>query len=340
VLNSVVPGLSTGAVRLDYNESPLGPPPAAIARLQAHATDLHRYPRGLLEEVRAGIAARHGLPPDSLLLTNGVDEAIDLTLTLTDKAWFVSPGFDGYGDRAETAHRPGTTIPLDDRWEPVTPPEKLTAGGCLFLAQPHNPTGNMFSPDWVRGAVDSAALTFLDLTYAGFAVDPGALSALAGRRSVLTFQSFSKAYGLAGIRLGVLSGHPEVIDAMRRRQRFHSVDAVALHAAAGALEDDDYQAQLRRYICAMRPRYAAALSAHPVIHSVRDTQANFVLARCHRLWTTAEVADRLAAEGVWIRDCGSLGLPGWLRISIGTSEDLNRLHSGLDAVRSTAEGKL
>ncbi len=322
----------TSGIRLDWNESPFGPSPEAVGRVVANAHDLHRYPRGLLGQVTEEVAHYHGVGPDCVLLTNGVDEAVDLALSLVASAWFVVPGFDGYADRARAGGKPTRPIPLDDAWEPTVLPHELARRGVVFLAQPHSPTGNMFRQDWVRQVVATAELTFLDTTYIDFAGVPLVTLSFEEHPELLVFQSFSKAFGLAGIRLGALIGEPGVIAALRDRQRFHSVDSIALHAAAGALDDLDHKSRLCHHVKRERPRYVATLRKAAVFGEVRDTQANFVLARCRNGWAAHQIVASLGAHGVWVRDCSSLGLHGWLRITVGTSNDLRQLSEALEAV--------
>ncbi|MFJ7593387.1 pyridoxal phosphate-dependent aminotransferase [Streptomyces sp. NPDC097617] len=334
-MQSKVQGGVTG-LRLDWNECVGGPSPVAVARVAAKAADLHRYPRGLLGEVTEAVARENGVDADSVLLTNGVDEAVDLALTLVDTAWFASPGFDSYSDRAAVLGRTARPISLDEHWEPTISPAELSCRGAVFIAQPHNPTGHLFESAWVDAVVAGAELAFLDTTYAAFAgpdrrgklTDPYPLGI---HPRLLLFRSFSKSHGLAGVRLGALIGAPGLIAQLRGRQRFHSVDSVALHALAGALDDPGHQLSLREQVLADRPHYVKALGAHPVFAEARDTHANFVVARTRDGLSSAEVTRRLAEQDVWVRDCGEFGLTGWLRISVGTLKQLGQLIDALDA---------
>jgi len=331
MLTSAV-GPTTG-LRLDWNESPLGPSPQAVARVVAHAGDLHRYPRGLLGQVTTAVADYHEVPASAVLLTNGVDEAVDLALSLVRSAWYALPGFDGYADRVRAAGKPGHLIPLDDRWEPtIVPADLARAGGAVFVAQPHNPTGNLFGQDWVREVLAGAQLAFLDATYADFASVALPVPSYTQHPRLLVFHSFSKSFGLAGIRLGALVADPSVIAELGGRQRFHSVDSVALHAVAGALDDLEHKARLCRYIRTQRPRYVATLTRSAVFTEVCDTHANFVVARCRDDLGAERIAADLADRDVWVRDCSSLGLPGSLRISVGTPEELLRMADVLDEI--------
>jgi histidinol-phosphate aminotransferase len=332
------PGLppATG-IRLDWNESPFGPSPAAVARVIAAAPTLNHYPRGLLEEVTEAVARSHGLEPECVLLTNGVDEAVDLVLAAypVATAWFSDPGFDGYPDRARAAGRVHELIRLDPEWEPLTSPADLS-GAALFLAQPGNPTGNMFGRSWIDAALSAAAITLLDITYLPFRdgtpePDPG----WSRSSNVVLFQSFSKAHGLAGLRAGALLAPAPLLDVLRTRRRFHTVDSIALSALAGALQDPAHTERLRRHVLTERPRYAAVLEAAPeVVAEVRPTQANFVLARCRDEDTAPQTVAALRRHGIWVKDCAPLGLPGWLRVTVGTAADREALSQALTVIAS------
>lgn len=347
------PPVDGGAALLDWNESPLGPSPVAVARVCAHAKQLHRYPRGLVEAVTGRVAADLGVPPERVLLTNGVDEAADLLMVGASEAWSVLPGFFGYPDRARALGVTPRTITLDAAWEPQCAPEELSGAGPVFLAQPHNPTGSFFDPTWVTEVIRRAALVCLDATYAEFAesfpVDPAAAGrsiaeavlapgidrtvvaeAMAeGRLAV--FHSFSKSHGLAGLRVGALVAAPELTAQLRDRQRAYTVDTVALHALDGSLADLAHRRALRAHIRMMRPRFAAVLRDCPLLSDVRTTDANYVLARGADTAATSALVARLAARGVWISDGDVLGLPGWLRVSLGDEEALAKFSSALDA---------
>lgn len=342
------------AIRLDWNESPLGPSPIAVERLRAHAHELHRYPRGLAEAVTAAVAREQGLPADCVLLTNGVDEAADLLMAGASEAWSVQPGFFGYTDRAAALGVAARAVPLDDGWEPAVAPDALAGVGPIFLDQPHNPTGRYFDPAWVTEVVRRAALVCLDLTYADFAdpvpgspldtgadrpwlaacppgVDRDVIAEAMAQSRLAVFHSFSKSHGLAGLRVGVLAASPDLAETLRGRQRAFTVDTFALHALAGTLDDPDHRQALRRHVLELRPRYAATLAACPLLTDVRPTQANFVLARGTDEQAVAALVAGLGARGLWVKDCAPLGLPGWLRVSVGGETALAELAAALHA---------
>lgn len=323
-----------GEALLDWNESPLGAPPRAVQRVREAADRLHRYPRGLMEEV-TGLAAEHfGIPPERVLLTAGVDEAIDMTLSLAGRAWGVRPGFDGYPDRAAANGKPFHPIPLGADWLPAQPPA-AGPNDIVYLAQPGNPTGNLLPDGWIDAARARAGYVFIDETYQEFSSRPSVLARVVDPEpGFLVYRSFSKAAGLAGIRVGALIGHASVIARLAGLRRFMPIDAVSLHAAAGLLEDPAFLLRLSDYVRTQRAALIALLRGSGLFDDVLPSETNFVLAHTAP-GTSAELADGLAQDLIRVKDCTMLGLPGWLRISVGSAEDHARLRRCLARVAGT-----
>ncbi len=319
-----------GEALLDWNESPIGPPPSAVKRVVDAAERLHRYPRGLLEEVTALAAAHHGVGTDQVLLTAGVDEGIDMTLSLAGAAWGLQPGFDGYPDRAAANGKPFHPIPLGPHWQPGPGvPIGLGAGDIVYLAQPGNPTGGLLPDAWIDELREAAGYVFVDETYQEFSDRPGILARTGGPQAgLLVYRSFSKAAGLAGIRLGCLIAEAAVIARLAPQRRFMPIDAVSLHAAAGLLEDPAFMTRLAEYVRAGRADLCTILREAGLFAEVRDSQTNFVLARPEPAAQEA-LAEVLAEDRVRAKDGAAVGLPGWLRISVGTPEDHARLNRSL-----------
>jgi histidinol-phosphate aminotransferase len=310
---------------LDWNESPIGPPALAVKRIVDAAERIHRYPRGLLEEVTELAATHFGVAPEQVLLTAGVDEAIDISLSLAARGWGIAPGFDGYQDRVRANGKPFYTVQLTPDWQPATSPE-LGPGDIIYLAQPGNPTGNVLPKPWVEAVRAAAEYVFIDETYQEFSAQPSVLDD-GLPTGLLVYRSFSKAAGLAGIRLGCLLAEATTIARLTPMRRFMPIDAVSLHAAAGLLEEPEFLERLAVYVRAARSELCAGLRATGLFDEVRDTETNFVLAR-PRVGAAA-LAARLERDGVRIKDCAVLGLPGWLRISTGSEGDQARLLASL-----------
>lgn len=321
-------GAPAESVLLDWNESPIGPPQRAIDRVVSAAATLHRYPRGLMDEV-AGLAAGYlGVSPTQILLTAGVDEAVDIALSLGRRAWGVVPGFDGYRERAEANGKPFCPVPLGPDWQPGPGWDALGDGDIVFLAQPGNPTGTLVSDaflDRIRGA---ATYLFLDETYQDFSSCPSALAEAGPAPGLLVYRSFSKAMGLAGIRLGCLVADAATIARLEPLRRFMPIDAVSLNAAAGLLEDPGFVKQLTDHVAAARVELAAILRDCGLFAEVRSTEANFALARLPADGG-ARLLDGLAQAQIRVRTCDPFGLPGWIRVSVGSWDDQRRLQECL-----------
>lgn len=328
---------AAGDALLDWNESPIGPPESAVRRIMQNAHTLHRYPRGLMEQV-AGIAAAHfGVAPGQILLTSGVDEAIDIVLSLDPdlRARGVKPGFDAYEERALAVGRTFVPIPLGADWQPVARaewPEQIGPRDLVFIAQPNNPTGNLMDEQFVAHAREQAAYVFLDETYEEFSskdsvlrggIDPG----------LLVYRSFSKAMGLAGIRVGCLIGAEETIARLEPLRRFMPIDAVSLHAAAAVLQDPDFVKQLTEHVLTARADLLALLRGSPLFAEVRESETNFLLARPVPAARDAILA-ALAEDRVRVKACEPFGLDGWFRISVGSWDDQRRLAESLARVEA------
>jgi histidinol-phosphate/aromatic aminotransferase/cobyric acid decarboxylase-like protein len=321
---------------LDWNESPIGPPPLAVKRVIDAAGRLHRYPRGLMEEVTELAAGYFGVGRERVLLTAGVDEAVDLSLSLAVRGWGVQPGFDGYEDRVTANGKPFHPMPLGPDWQPAAAPDPvLGQGDIVYLAQPANPTGNLFPAGWIDAVRRAAEYVFIDETYQEFSSRPSELRHLTAEdgsdRGLLVYRSFSKAAGLAGIRLGCLIGEPATVARLEPLRRFMPIDAVSLNAAAGLLDEPAFMDRLASYVRAARTALCAALRDSGLFDEVRESETNFVLAR-PRAQAAAALLRRLDHDQVRVKDCTVLGLPGWLRISVSSPDDQARLRASLGRV--------
>jgi histidinol-phosphate/aromatic aminotransferase/cobyric acid decarboxylase-like protein len=319
---------------LDWNESPLGPPPAAVERVIARAHLLHKYPRGLMEEV-AGLAAQYlGIDSAQILLTSGVDEAIDIAMSQASRGLAVTPGFD-FEPRVRACDRPFCPIPLGPDWQPPFWADQLGPGDAVFIAQPGNPTGNLIGQDWIDQVRASAGYFFRDETYQEFCSAPSALRQPIPDDGLMIYRSFAKAFGLAGLRVGCLIGHRDLITRLEPFRRFMPIDAVSLNAAAGALAEPGFVAELVTHILAARPRQVQILRDSGLFLDVRDTETNFVIARLPA-GTSDDFVAALARHRVRVKACDFFGLDDWIRVGVGSWDDQARLAEVLAALRAEA----
>jgi histidinol-phosphate aminotransferase len=327
----VLPDTATdGVARLDANESALGPPLPGVRALTTSAQALHRYPRGAHRELVGALADHWGVRAECLILTNGVDEAIDLVTALVDRVSCTVPGFDAFWTRAEGRGLPVTRIPLDGRGRPTIGPERVGPGGAIFLARPNNPTGTVVERSWLLGLPPRVDVVFVDETYIDFSADDGVLDLPAEWPNVCVFRSLSKSFGLAGLRLGAVVAPPLLAANLRERQRFYPVDTIALSVAASALRDADGHVERHRaYVVEQRGELVAMLRRSGLFVEVLDTETSFVVARCADPGAAVRLQSALAELRVYVLECTTLGYPGRLRISVGPPEEMEVLRHAL-----------
>ncbi|MGH7318828.1 MAG: histidinol-phosphate transaminase [Candidatus Rokuibacteriota bacterium] len=328
-------------LRLSANENPLGPSPLAVAAIRAEAYRIHLYPDGGAPALCEAVAAVLGVSPDQLLFGNGGDEIITLVaralLEPGDEVVIPDPSFEPY---ASTALLAGATvirsplrdygIDLDDMLGRVTPRTKL-----VCLSSPHNPTGVALPrAAWEQFAAGCPheVLILLDEAYVDFVEDAAAvangLSTLRTRPDGLVLlRTFSKIAGLAGLRVGYAVAAPAVIAALERTREPFNVGRLAQVGAVAAVRDTHHREATRRVVWGAKPTLYAALRARGLAFAPSD--ANFLIARIGR--DSGPVVAAMRARGVLVRDGAAVGLPGHLRITIGTTLQNERMLAALDA---------
>lgn len=324
-------------LRLDFNENTVGCSPRVLERLrQLDPEQLASYPER--EPVEAVVADTLGIAAPELLLTNGVDEAIHLLcetyLEPGDEALIPVPTYSMYRIYMMAAGAQVISIPagkdfafpVDDLCIRITPRTRVVA-----IANPNNPTGTVATPEDLhrisRSAPDAAVL--VDEAYFEFYGQ----SMLAARNefpNLFVARTFSKAYGLAGLRIGALVGDSDQMRAVRRVSSPYNVNAVALACLPEALGD---QAYIRQYVSEIREsRLELELALEASGIQFWPSQANFVLAR---VGAAASFVDHMRRRGILVRDrSGDHACEGCVRITLGPRAHADRL---LTALRETLE---
>jgi histidinol-phosphate aminotransferase len=332
-------------VKLASNEGPYGPFPAALEALERAAGELNRYPDGGAYRLRQAIAERHGVRFEEVAVAAGADAVIgyvcQATLDPGDEAVTGWPSFVSYVlDPLKLGAIP-VRVPLrDHRFDleavlaAVTPRTKL-----VFIATPNNPTGTMTTRDELTAyfdAVPGHVLTVIDQAYFEY-VDapdyPDVIEEYAKTgRPVLVLRTFSKIYGLAGLRVGYGAGPSSVITAIKKVQRAFDVSTPAQEAALASLGD---QVELARRREANRVAMAALVEALGAQgYDVAGTPvANFAFVEVGEDATALN--DALLRRGVIARPMGPFGAPDALRITAGTPEEIGFLAEQLSALRAT-----
>jgi len=319
-------------LRLDFNENTVGCSPRVLERLrQLRPEQLASYPER--EPVEATVAGFLGVTKAELLLTNGVDEAIHLLcetyLEAGDEALIAVPTYSMYriyvmAAGAQVIAVPAGKdfqLPADDLCKRITSRTRLIA-----IANPNNPTGTIASTAVLsriaRSAPDVAVL--VDEAYFEF----HGQSMLAARKelpNLFVARTFSKAYGLAGLRIGVLVGDEQQMRALRRVSSPYNVNAVALACLPEALGDQTYIQHYVSEVRESRTRLERALEAFGI--QFWPSHANFVLAR---VGAAASFVEQMRRRGILVRDrTGDQGCEGCVRITLGPRADADRLLTAL-----------
>ncbi len=324
-------------LRLDFNENTAGPSPRVVARLRSlTAEEIGCYPDET--EARAAVARHFGLGEgQDVVLTSGVDEAIRLVCDCFVRAGeaviILDPGYAMYrfyatlagADVLEVAIGPDLSFP-----EPAV--LRAVAAGCrlLILGNPHNPTGTPVPEGLVADLADRCPRTLflLDEAYVEFG-GTSALCLLPGRPNLLVARTFSKAYGLAGLRAGALLGDRGTLSWIARMRSPYAVNGAALAALPAALDDADY---VRRHVADVRA--ARALLEEGLRRlglTTFPSAANFLLARFGD--RAPAVREALRERGILVRDRSDGGvLRGTLRIGVGTLAQTARFLKVLESI--------
>lgn len=320
-------------IKLASNENPLGPSPKAVEAVSMMLTQMHLYPDGAAFQLREALAQKFNLPMRQVVVGNGSDEIIHLLGQIflekgSDEIIVGDPSFARYDAAAGLADCVLTKVPL-------TPDMRLDLVGManavgpntklIFIANPNNPTGTMVTRqevDALIASIPSDVVVVLDEAYFEFASGaddfPNSLDYVQRYSNVVGMRTFSKAYGLAGLRVGY-AFVPEVIaDAIDRAREPFNVNILAQAAAIAALNDEQYV----RDTVELNRRGIETLES--VFREVGGTpfssHANFVMADIGR--PAKPVFESLLKRGVIIRSGHVLGMPNCVRVSVGTDEEL------------------
>lgn len=347
-LEALRAGAAGPLAELGSNENPDGPSPRARAAAVAALDALHRYPDPRGGRLKAALAATHGVTPAQLVLGNGSHELLmQLAQVFAGEGDEVVVPEYGFAVFRIAAAAVGATIrtapatPEDDAMPRGHDPATLLAAvtprtRLLYLANPNNPTGTWLAADALAAlvaAVPPHVVVVIDEAYAELATAPGyasALPLLAAHPNLVVTRTFSKAYGLAGLRIGYAIATPGLAAVLERVRESFNVGVVALAAAEAALGDDAHLAAGVSRNARARDALALALRARGL--RVSPSQANFLLVDVGADARSLEAA--LLSRGVVLRPMDGYGLPHCLRISVGGDADNARLLAALDAVRT------
>jgi histidinol-phosphate aminotransferase len=318
-------------IKLASNENPLGPSRLALAAMRKALAHANLYPDGNAFYLKRKLADKLGVTPANLVLGNGSNEIIefightllapDAEVVVSQYCFAVYPIVSAlFGAKLVTVPAKGFGHDLDAMFAAITPQTRV-----VFVANPNNPTGTVVTPEallkFVR-AVPPHVLVALDEAYIEFlenALDLVAEVRAGQRPNLLLMRTFSKIYGLAGLRIGYGIGHPELIAAMEKvRQPFNS-NAICQAGALAALDDTKYVERTRK-TNARGLKFFAREFRRLKLEFV-PSSANFILVR---VGDGARVFTEMQKRGVIVRPMAGYALPEWIRISIGTPKENQR----------------
>jgi histidinol-phosphate aminotransferase len=332
----------SNVAKLASNENPLGPSPKGVAAARDALAKLNLYPDGSAFTLHEALAARYGVAPAEIFVGNGSNELIELlvrTFVLDGEEVLASAqSFVAYKLAAQAHGRTLVEAPMRARFHyDLDALKKLLTRKTkvVFLANPDNPTGTWFLEKDLLPFLDAApkdTLVVLDEAYAEYVDAPGYQDSLALRRkypNLVVLRTFSKIYGLAGLRVGYGLARPELVEFIDRVRAPFNVNAVAQAAAAAALADDEHLQRSRALVLEERPFLAAGLAELGA--TVVPSQGNFLLADFAGRPGKALFED-LLREGVVVRPMGGYGYPTAQRITVGTRAENARCLAAIGKV--------
>lgn len=327
-------------IRLDSNENPYGPSPKALEAMERSQAVAARYPDALEDKVVAAVAALHGTAPDQVLLGCGSGEILRIAglafLGPGRKVVAAEPTFEAVLRHARVMRAEPIKVPLSADHRHDLP--RMAAAcdgrtGLVYVCNPNNPTGTIVTRDEMATfleRVPKTATVLVDEAYHHFVESPRYASAsewIGKVPNLLVVRTFSKIYGLAGMRLGYGVGRKETIEAMRPHQIWSNANAAVLEAALASLEDPGLVPRYRRAMNETRRWLCSELQKDGRV--VIPSEANFVMIDIGS--DVEPVIAALRARDILVgRRFPSL--PAWLRVSIGTPEETRIFLAGLRAV--------
>lgn len=320
-------------IRLSGNENPLGPPAKALERIKSVLYRVHRYPDGLRAELTEKLACWLGVAPENLVLGNGSNEIIDLVAKVFlgegEEVLVPEPGYAYYriaarsrGAKVKGIPLKGFRVDLDSFAAQLGPKTRV-----VFLDNPNNPTGTVFGRSKLRTFMEEipqGCVVVIDCAYAEFVQDPEYPSLremLEAGWPIVVLRTFSKFFGLAGLRVGYGVAMREIADVLNRVRQPFNISTLSLAGAIGALEDEDHQRRTLEVIHEGREILRRGWERMGLFFV--PSEANFFLVRVGP--RKSELLSLLKEHRIVVRDMAGYGLPEYIRVSVGLPEENRRL---------------
>jgi len=330
-------------IKLASNENPLGMPPSARAAAEAALAEVGRYPDGNGAALKSALAQRLNVPIAWLTLGNGSNDILELAASL-----MLGPGascvysqhsFAVYALATQARGARAIVVPARDLGHDLAAMRAAVAGDTrlIYIANPNNPTGTLLDPDALRAFVASVppgVVVVLDEAYHEYLPQSAQYDSLAWVRrhpNLIVSRTFSKVYGLAGLRVGYGIAQDDMTDLLNRIRQPFNVSSVAQAAARAALDDVAFVRRSVELNRLGRSQLCTALAAMGL--ELAPAHGNFVLVR---VGPAAAVYQELLKRGVIVRPVANYGLPQWLRVTVGLPDENTRFLQELAAALATA----
>jgi histidinol-phosphate aminotransferase len=319
-------------IKLSSNENPLGSSPKAVEAIKRGSRRVNVYPDPKAEELKRAISGYLDVGEECIAIGNGSDELVDLIckafMDPGDEVLIPLPTFSEYELACRiNGGRPKFVELSDFKWDGKVLAKSLTKARLAFIGRPNNPTGNSISEGGLEELLATGKLVVVDEAYGEFA-GYSTVGKIKKRDNLLVLRTFSKAFGLAGLRVGYVLGTPKLIQALERIRAPFSVNSLAQVAAVAALGDEKFLRRVKNVVKNGREYLQRELPKFGL--RVLPSDANFIMANVGGLGTDApSFCDFLARQGILIRDLSGFRGAGsnWVRITVGTPKQNKRLVS-------------
>lgn len=336
----------TKVIKLASNENPLGPSPMAMDAMRENIGGVNLYPDGRAFTLTQKLSEKYNLVPENFIIGNGSDEIIKMLaetfLEFGDDIVYCIPTFGEYAFAAKLMGAVPREVPVRDlRYDlpamlkAITPRTKL-----VFVCNPNNPTGTTVSHGELESFIrqlPEGILVVLDEAYQEYVTQPDFPDSLGFVKQglpVIILRTFSKIYGLAGLRVGYGIGSPAVINQLQRVREPFNVNRLAQFAAAAALSDTGHLERSRQVNSEGKDFLTRELTRLGL--EVTPSEANFLFVRVNL--DSRTVFQALLREGVIIRTGDIFGYPEWIRVTIGTAEENTTLIQALERIMGSIKG--
>ncbi len=336
----------SGVIKLASNESPFGPSPKAVAAAAKALAELHRYPDGSAYYLRTKLAAHLGQPPERIVFGCGTNEILDLTCRVfvgpEGRAVLPHPSFLVYQKFLQALGASYATVPLKGMSLDLEALARAVDGSTrlVIICNPNNPTGTVLASEEIRAFAETlpaGVILLIDEAYIDFVRDRDkgtCLGLVTDDRNIIVTRTFSKIYGLAGLRLGYGVMSASMADYMNRVRQPFNITSPSLAGAEAALDDQEFLEMVKEKIWSGLEYLSQALTG--LGFKVYPSQTNFIIFEAGD--RAGEIYQRMLKKGIIIRHMASFGMDRFLRVSVGTEEENKALIQRLGEVLKESAG--